>query len=173
MSPPASKSVTEFWTPPAPTTGRKRAPRQRMLIIGVVVAMHVVLALMIAVHPQALGLGDDADPDAKKVVYITSELASRPIPSLPGLLDSSLPDAVEFARRAGLEPGKSARVVLDVKVTQRGVADSIRVAISSGSERVDAAAVDYARALRWSPVIAQDGRQHRDFRLPVVLEAPG
>ena len=154
-----------------------------MLIIGVVVAMHVVLALMIAVRPDKFGPPGD---DAKKVVYVAPDLTvSEPrivdgTPEIPyggdvrppRLLASAAPNIADFARRAGVAPGKSTRVILTVNVTELGVAGAIRIAASSGSPPVDALAIEYARALRWSPASVQGRKASVNIRLPVEFATP-
>ncbi len=90
----------------------------------------------------------------------------------PRLDEKSRLDMADFARRAGIDPGRSARVILAVTVNEQGVAADIRVAISSGDSLVDALAVEYARALRWDPAIVQGRNSSMNIRLPVVLAAP-
>jgi|SRR5215831_13710045 len=90
----------------------------------------------------------------------------------PRLEAGSLPDTAEFARRAGVAPGKSARVILAVTVTERGTAGDILVTVGSGNSRADALAVEYARALRWSPAVVQGRNSSMKIRLPVVLAMP-
>jgi TonB family protein len=174
MSQPASKIALEFWSPPLPSAGRKRANRQRMLVIGVVIAMHIVLALMIVVRPDMLGM-DSESAEAKNLVFVTSDLTqTAPIPKLVDLkpLASPAPRIADFARRARVAPGKSERVILAVKVMESGVAGDIRVAVSSGSRTADALAIEYARALRWNPADVQGRKSGLDVRLPVVLALP-
>ena len=82
-----------------------------------------------------------------------------------------MPNAGEFARRAGVAPGKPARVILAVRVSELGVPGDIRVSTSSGNTRADQQAIEYARALRWSPAQEKGRKSSADIRLPVVLAA--
>ena len=73
----------------------------------------------------------------------------------PRLLDTNPPDVLPFARKAGLLPGESAVVVLNVEILPDGRIGQVRVDVSSGSRQVDDAAMDYVRQLVWLP-----GRLH-------------
>lgn len=73
----------------------------------------------------------------------------------PQLLDTTPADIAPFARQGGLLPGESAVVVLRIEVLPDGSTGQIQVDISSGSDQVDLAAIEYARLLAWVP-----GRVH-------------
>lgn len=73
----------------------------------------------------------------------------------PQLLDADRPDVVPFARKAGLLPGESAVVVLNVEVLADGRVGQVQVDTSSGSDQIDQVAMEYARLLAWIP-----GRLH-------------
>lgn len=91
----------------------------------------------------------------------------------PRLDESSRRSTADFAKRAGVPPGRSVRVILAVTVTEQGTAGDVQVSITSGDSRVDALAVEYARVLRWSPAIVQGRNASMNIRLPVVLAMPG
>jgi len=175
MSGDAASHEAQIWAPPTPSAGRKKFRWQKITSIGAVAALHLVLLAMCAVRPLVIG-SDGQSADAKTVVYVTSDL-TLPEPgheSRPArLIESSAPKTEDFARRAGVAPGKSVRVMLAVKVSGLGVASDIRVAASSGSSRADALAIEYARALRWRPAAGQVPDSYEEIRLPVVLAMPG
>lgn len=198
MNETASKSAAAIWNPPAPSTGRAGMRWQRFLSIGAVVAIHIVGIVMFAARPLGFRL-PGVEPEARNVVFITAELTlpeptqtspldlgdpaevlevdahlrSSPDFVAPRLVKSSLPDAADFARRAGVEAGNAARVILAVNVSELGVATDIRVSTSSGDSQADALAIEYARALRWSPAMAGGKKSSVKIRLPVVLADPG
>jgi len=60
-------------------------------------------------------------------------------------------DMLPYAREAALRAGEGATVVLRIEVLADGLPGRIAVDVSSGSDRVDQAAADYARAHRWIP----------------------
>lgn len=188
--------MTAIWNPPAPTTGRAGRSWQRSLSIGAVVAIHIVGIVMFAAKPLGFRL-PGMDPENENVVYLDAELAAQEAAASaasapadffdsleseasrrvrgdfvpPRLMRSSVPDIAEYVRRAGVEPGNPARVVLAVKVSELGVPGDIRVASSSGNTRADAMAVEFAGTLRWNPAEQQGRRSVADIRLPVELTA--
>ena len=89
----------------------------------------------------------------------------------PPTLAMKSPDTAPFAALAGIEPGKSARVILSVEVTEHGEAGDVRVVVGSGNPAADDVAMKYARALRWSPARVQGRPSKMNIRLPVVLAA--
>jgi TonB family protein len=89
----------------------------------------------------------------------------------PPTLMTGSPDTAPFAALAGIDPGKSVRVILSVNVTEFGEAGEVRVVVGSGSPAADDVAVKYARALRWSPARVQGRPSRMNIRLPVVLAA--
>ncbi|HPF27868.1 MAG TPA: hypothetical protein PK159_14885 [Steroidobacteraceae bacterium] len=98
-----------------------------------------------------------AEPD----VLIELEDVSLSLADMPGpgnaenaapVLDSSLAiDARPFAVQAGLVGGDEATIVLMVEVLADGQPGAIAVERSGGTAEIDAAAIDYARSLRWVP----------------------
>jgi TonB family protein len=68
-------------------------------------------------------------------------------PTLEGGLDTW--EIKRFARQAALLPGEGATVVLRIQVLASGDAGEVAVDVSSGSGKVDRAAVDYARTRHW------------------------
>ena len=89
----------------------------------------------------------------------------------PPTLTMKSPDTAPFAALAGIEPGKSARVILSVDVTELGEAGDVRVVVGSGNPAADDVAMKYARTLRWSPAKVQGRPSKMNIRLPVVLAA--
>jgi TonB family protein len=107
------------------------------------------------------------------VRWILIEHSNPPIPELPlsdGLADeavsavATLPrgrvtpphpadvqviDTGKFARRAGLPLGSGITVVLRVEVRADGAVGRVAVDVSGGNPRIDAAAIEYVRAMRW------------------------
>lgn len=81
------------------------------------------------------------------------------------------PDTAPYAALAGIDPGKSVRVILSVDVTELGEAGEVRVVVGSGNPAADDVAMKYARALRWSPAKVQGRPSRMNIRLPVVLAA--
>lgn len=195
MNETASKTAAAIWNPPAPTTGRSGMRWQRVLSIGAVVAIHIVGIVMFAARPLGFRLPGTDSGEAKNVVYLASELTPPEPESTPSelpedsaaalesdanrrargdftpprLVQTTVPNAADFARRAGLEPGKPARVILAVKVSELGVPSDIRVSTSSGNRQADALAIEYARVLRWSPAEEKGRKAIANIRLPVVL----
>lgn len=58
--------------------------------------------------------------------------------------------SAEDVRRAGLQEGEGATVVLRVEVYGTGDVGRVEVEVSGGSERVNEAAISYARSLPWA-----------------------
>ena len=69
----------------------------------------------------------------------------------PQMLDREPPDMAPFARRAGLLAGESAVVVVRMEVLPDGHVGQVAVDVSSGSDQVDEAAMDYVRQWVWLP----------------------
>jgi TonB family protein len=116
-------------------------------------------------------VNDPAGRSRDPADLLESEAARRPrgdfIP--PRLVRSSVRDPAAYAERAGIRSGESARVVLAVNVTEQGVAGDISVSATSGSAQADAAAIEYARTLRWAPAQDKGRESSASIRLPVVL----
>jgi TonB family protein len=187
MSYPASKSDGGIWNPPAPTTGRSGRRWQRSFSIGAVVAIHIVGIVMFAAKPLGFRLPGTDSEGPQNVVYLAPELTPlEPADALesdanrrargdfvpPRLVRTTVPNPADFARRAGLDPARPARVILAVKVSELGVPDEIRVATSSGNTQADAMAIEFARVLRWTPAQEKGRKSAADIRLPVDLAAP-
>lgn len=64
--------------------------------------------------------------------------------------DDSSVDPTEYARRAGLQAGEGATIVLRLEVLGTGDLGTILVETTGGSEAIDMAAIDYVRALAWA-----------------------
>jgi TonB family protein len=78
-------------------------------------------------------------------------------------------DKKPFAAKAGLNSGKTALVVLALDITADGRVATVLVQKSAGNPNVDAAAVAYARSLRWTPGILKDRPSAMRVRFPVML----
>ncbi len=78
-------------------------------------------------------------------------------------------DPASFARRAGLTAGQVASVLLTVEVLPNGRTGTVEVLRGFGNAMVDAAAVAYARQLRWTPGTQNYHAQPMRINLPVVL----
>jgi TonB family protein len=74
-----------------------------------------------------------------------------------------------FARRAGLASGQAASVVLTVEILPDGTVGTVEVTRSFGDPAIDAAAVAYARRLRWVPGTQNHHAQAMRINLPVTL----
>ena len=74
-------------------------------------------------------------------------------------------DPSTFARRAGLAQGQSASLVLTVEVLPDGRVGTVEITRSTGDPKVDAAAVAYARLLRFIP----GTREHRAETMRVSI----
>jgi TonB family protein len=75
----------------------------------------------------------------------------------------------QFARRAGLAAGQAASVVLTVEVLPDGTVGGIELTRGSGNPAADAAAIAYARRLRWIPGTHDRQAQVMRISLPIVL----
>jgi TonB family protein len=78
-------------------------------------------------------------------------------------------DPASFARRAGLTAGQVASVLLTVEVLPNGRTGTVEVLRGFGDPMVDAAAVAYARHLRWTPGTQNHHAQPMRINLPVAL----
>ncbi len=67
----------------------------------------------------------------------------------PTLRDPNSTDMAPYIKEAALLPGEGATVVLRVEVLETGKPGRIEVDASSGSRRIDQAAINYARTQRW------------------------
>ncbi len=74
-----------------------------------------------------------------------------------------------FAHRAGLAAGQPASIVLTIEVLPDGTAGAIEVARAYDDPAVDAAAIAYARQLRWIPGTKNRHAESMRVNLPVTL----
>lgn len=194
MNAPEPQDRQGIWAPPAPSTGRVVRRWQRTLSIGAVIALHIVLVVYLAARPLGWRLpgldsaenpnvawldstvtadsaGAIAGQDLNPADLLESEAARRPrgdfVP--PRLVRKSVTDVSSFARRAGIESGESARVILAVEVTEQGAPGDVRVSTSSGNAQADTLAIEYARTLRWDPANEHGRTSRASIRLPVIL----
>lgn len=119
-------------------------------------------------------LQDPSDPSMSLTslpdVQIQQE-NSLSVASSPQLLDSESPPTQSFARQGGLLPGERALVVLRIQVLPDGQAGDVEIDVSSGSDQVDRAARDYARALTWVPARLNNLAESMWIRMGVTLAA--
>jgi TonB family protein len=89
----------------------------------------------------------------------------------PPRLDSSesLPNIHDYASRASIVTGTKARVILRIEVLVDGTVGNVSVETTSGIPQADAAAVEYARALKWKPGLAAGRAQTMTIRFPVLF----
>ena len=92
--------------------------------------------------------------------------------SFPRLPPFQSANALDFARRIGVGHNRPLFVVLSVQVGANGRAGEIDVIRSCGQAEGDAAAIDYARALRWIPGTFNNVPQAMRVVLPVTLSVP-
>jgi len=102
------------------------------------------------------------DPDDNIWGVISS--ASAPRPAAYQSVDTSA-----FAQRAGLAAKASASVVLEVEILPDGEVGAVGIFASSGQPRIDIAAVEYARSLRWIPATRDHKAIAARIRFPVLL----
>jgi protein TonB len=69
--------------------------------------------------------------------------------SAPTLKGGTLINMAPYNTQAGLLPGEGATVILRIEVLANGEPGRMAIDVSSGSQQVDTAAMDYARQLRW------------------------
>lgn len=92
--------------------------------------------------------------------------------SAPHLSRFQSVDVQDFAMRAGIAPQHPVTVVLSVQVGEDGGASDVNIVRSSGLAAADAAAIDYALALRWIPGTVDRNPRAMRIMLPVTLLAP-
>jgi TonB family protein len=103
------------------------------------------------------------DPDADLVPGIIGP-ASAPQPDPAVVVDPT-----PFALRAGLNTGESVTVILTFEVLVDGSVGQVTVVTGTGSSLIDAAAMDYARSLRWIPATTNRRATVRRINFPVTL----
>jgi TonB family protein len=89
--------------------------------------------------------------------------------SAPQLSRFQAVTAASFARRAGLAAGQAVSVVLTVEIRTDGTVGTVEMPRGSGDSAIDAAAVAYARHLRWVPGTQDHRAQTMRINLPVTL----
>lgn len=93
--------------------------------------------------------------------------------SFPLLASKQPVDIRDVARLAGVPPGRPLVVVLLVTVSAEGSASEVIVVRSCGVDRVDQAAIGYARLLRWVPGTIDHVPQSLRVILPLTLDPLG
>ena len=89
----------------------------------------------------------------------------------PRLVLTTVPDAADFARRAGRGTRQAGPGDACGEGFRAGVPGDIHVSTSSGNTQADALAIEYARVLRWNPAQEKGRKSIANIRLPVVLAA--
>lgn len=89
--------------------------------------------------------------------------------STPQLSSFQPVDVAVFARRAGLLAGQVISVVLSVEVLENGTVGRVELIRGSANERANAAAVAYAKKLRWTPGTESHHAQSMRIMLPISL----
>lgn len=89
--------------------------------------------------------------------------------SAPRLARIQPTNAAPFALRAGLTPDQVVTVVLIVEVLSDGTVGTVNISRGNGNAAVDAAAIEYVRALRWIPGTAEQRSQSMRISVPVTL----
>jgi TonB family protein len=119
-------------------------------------------------HPTLPTLVDITfeDPDADLVPGVIAP-TSAPYPDPSGGVDASA-----FAIQAGLVPGESVTIILQVNVLPDGSAGAIALQSSSGNPSADSEAIAFARALRWIPGTLQRRAVSMLIQYAVTLTAP-
>lgn len=103
------------------------------------------------------------DPNADLVPGITGP-ASAPQPDPTVVVDPA-----PYALRAGLNTGEAVTVVLVVEVLVDGSAGQVIVVTGTGNSMIDAAAMEYARSLRWIPATINRRAKITRITFPVTL----
>jgi TonB family protein len=112
------------------------------------------------------------DTDVLEVVNFEDSLQEAAVTgsaSAPRLSKLQTVSSEVYARKAGVVPGRPATVVLAILISEEGWVNEVRVTRSCGSAAVDAAAVDYALALRWIPGTQNYQPQAMRITFPVIL----
>lgn len=119
-------------------------------------------------------LQDPADPSVGLGTLPVVQIAQQnelSVSASPQLLDSDSAPTESFARQGGLLPGERALVVLRIQVLSDGRAGGVEVDVSSGSEQVDRAAMDYVRSLTWLPARFNNLAEATWIRMGITLVA--
>ncbi len=102
---------------------------------------------------------EDLDDDAAVVGSYSAPRLSR--------VQGVSPEA--YARKAGVSPRHPVTVVLAILVQENGAVGDVRVVRSSGSDTIDAAALEYAKTVHWIPGTQDQKPQSMRITFPVVL----
>ena len=118
-----------------------------------------------AIEPDtnALSVVQLEDPDDEALSSIEAPA------SAPRLRRIQTVDMTAFARRAGLKAGQAKTVVLVAVIGEDGDPNQVDIVRSSGDTAVDAAALDYALALRWIPATRERKPLSMRISFPVTL----
>jgi TonB family protein len=128
--------------------------------------MSAMEAPLIELSPPELAEIEMSDPDAAS----SAPLSGQFVPPRKEDSDEAL---VKFASLASLRPGQMVRIILRVEVLPDGTTGVVAIDTASGFPSADAAAVEYARALRWSPASFGGVPTAMKVRLPVVFTGTG
>lgn len=120
----------------------------------------------VPVDQNALALVQFDEPDLEALAGIVGPA------SAPRLSRYQSVDVQDFAMRAGIVPNHPLTVVLSVQVGEDGGATEVHIVRSCGLAAADAAAIDYALALRWIPGTVDRNPRSMRITLPVTLVAP-
>ena len=91
------------------------------------------------------------------------------VSSAPQLRRIQITDTEGYARKAGLQIGQAATVLLAIEVLPDGTVGEATVNRSSGTAAVDAAAIEYAKGLRWIPGTADHQPRAMRILFPITL----
>ena len=160
----------------------KRFRLSRSVAVIVVVGAHIVAGALFAIPVIQRVIGDAAPEELPgepvtmvdmviatqrdEAEKMTTGVATRP----PVLKTDGADGPIEYAKRAGFVPAKSARALLLVRVDESGKPGDVAVADSSGGARVDRAAVEYARGLEWIPAMVAGRETTMSVRLLVDFD---
>lgn len=155
----------------------------RSVVVIVVIGAHVVAGAMFAFPVLQTVIGDPTPeelpgaPVALMDMAIAQEnveaprvapgTATRP----PVLKPTDTATPFDRAKTAGIALPAPARATLLVRVGEDGRPGDVTVAESSGDERLDRVAVEYARALEWRPALLSGREATMSIHLPVEFPA--
>jgi TonB family protein len=108
--------------------------REHLLLFFIVLAVHGSVSVPSIDLPQI-----DFAVDRNNAAVSTA----------PSLQYSARSSMQPYIRQAALLPGEGATVVLRIEVLGDGEPGRIQIETSSGSARIDQAAIDYARSQHW------------------------
>jgi TonB family protein len=108
--------------------------------------------------------------DMPRIDFEVSRNAAATV-AAPSLDPEPSVDLYPYVVEAALLPGEGATVVLRIEVLEDGSAGQIAIDVSSGSNQVDLAAIDYARAHRWAAAMIAGAPHSMWIRWGVRLQA--